>query len=106
MENEHFAEATTSHILRHWNDNTTVRLYNVKKNFIPTASIVYSPTRTATERKYQGCNNDNAVVAQVQISVDLKTTDSKITEEMIITGAFGSGSNNKYVMNLKESVVE
>ena len=32
---DHFAEATTNHILRHWKDNTTVRLYNVGSNFIP-----------------------------------------------------------------------
>ena len=42
----------------------------------------------------------------VQISVDFKTIDPKITEEMIITGAFGTSGTNKYVMTLKEPGVE
>ena len=46
VENEHFKGATTSHILRHWKDNKTVRLYNVKNNFIPTASTRYSTTKS------------------------------------------------------------
>ena len=58
------------------------------------------------EKKRQGCDSDNVVVAQVQISVDFKTIDPKITEEMIITGAFGTSGTNKYVMTLKESGVE
>ena len=37
-ETEHFAEATTSYILRYWKDNTIVRTYNVKTNFIATDS--------------------------------------------------------------------
>ena len=51
VQTEHFKEATTSHILRHWKDNTTVRLYNVKTNFIPTAFTGRSPTKTAMEIK-------------------------------------------------------
>ena len=44
VETENFVEATTSHILGHWKYNTTVRLCNVKTNFIPTASTGYSTT--------------------------------------------------------------
>ena len=105
-ETEHFAEVTTSHILRHWKYNTTVRLYNVKTNFIPTASTGQSHTKTVMERKQQVSNTANVVVLHVQMSVDIKTTDPKITEEMVITGAFGTSGTNKYVMTLKEYCVE
>ena len=54
------------------------------------------------ERKQKGRDIDNVVVAQVQISVDLKTIYPKITEEIIITGAFGTSGTNKYVITLKE----
>ena len=55
--------------------------------------------------KQQGCDGDNVVVAQVQISVDFKKIDPKITEEMIITGKFGTSGTNKYVITLKDSGV-
>ena len=58
------------------------------------------------KRKHQGCNSDNVVVAQMQISVNFKIIDPKITEEMVITGAFGKSGTNKYAMTLKASGVE
>ena len=78
-ETEHFADANTSHILRHWKDNTTVRLYNLKTNFIPTDYTGHSTTKTAMYRKQQAYDGENVVVAQVQISIDFKTIDPKIT---------------------------
>ena len=42
----------------------------------------------------------------MQLSVDFKKIDPKITEEMIITGAFGTSGINKYVITLKDSIVE
>ena len=45
-------------------------------------------------------------MAQMQISVDFKIIDPKITEEMVITGAFGKSGTNKYAMTLKASGVE
>ena len=56
-------------------------------------------------RKKQVCDSENVVLAQVQIYVDLKKKDPKITKEKIITGAFGTSGTNKYVMTLKESGV-
>ena len=78
-ETEHFADANTSHILRHWKDNTTVRLYNLKKNFIPTDYTGHSTTKTAMDRNQQTCHGENVFVSKVQISVDFKTIDPKIT---------------------------
>ena len=74
----------------------------MKTNFIPTASTGHSPTKTEMEINKQGCDSDNAVVEQLQISVDFKTIDSGITEEIIITGSFGTSGTNKYVITLKE----
>ena len=65
---------------------SSVRIYNVKTNFTPTTSTGHSSSTTAMQIKQQGCDGDNVVVAQVQISVDFKKIDPKITEEMIITG--------------------
>ena len=45
VETEHFTEATTSHILRHWKENTSVRLYNVETNFIPLSSTRHSSSK-------------------------------------------------------------
>ena len=45
-------------------------------------------------------------MAHMQISIDFKTIDPKINEEIIITGAFGIRGTNKYVMTLKDSGVE
>ena len=106
METEHFADATTSHILRHWKDNASVRIYNVKANFIPTTSTGHSYSKIAMKRKQQGCDGENVVVAQMQIFVDFKIIDPKITEEMIINRAFGTSGTYKYVINLKDSGVE
>ena len=105
-ETVHLAEATTSHILRHWKYNTSVITYNVKTNTIATSSIGHSPPKIATKRNQQGCDTENVVVAQMQISVDFKIIDPKITEEMLITGAFGKSGTNKYAMTLKASGVE
>ena len=77
---DHFAEANTSHILRHQKDNTNVRLYNVETNFIPSSSTENSSSKTAMQSKQQRCDSENVVVTQVQISVDFKRTEPKITE--------------------------
>ena len=95
-ETEHFTEATTSHILRHWKENTSVRIYNVKTNFIATSSIGHSLPKTARKKNQQGCDSENVVVAQMQISVDFKIIDPKTTEEIVITGAFVKSDINKY----------
>ena len=42
----------------------------------------------------------------MRISVDFKTIDPKITEEIIITAAFGTSGTDKYIMTLKDSGVE
>ena len=68
--------------------------------------IGHSPPKTSRKKNQQGCDSENVVVAQMQISVDLKIIDPKITEEMVITGAFGKSSINKYAMTLKASGVE
>ena len=102
VETEHFVGDTTSHIPRHWKYRKNVRLYNVKTNFIPTTSAGHSTTKASMARNQKGCNSDNVVVAQVHISVDFKTIYPKITEEIIITGAFGTSGTNKYVITLKE----
>ena len=105
-ETEHFTEATTSHILRHWKDNTSVRIYNVKTNFIPKPTTGHSPTKIATKKEQQGCNSENVIAVQMQISVDFKTMDPIITEEIIITGAFGTSGTNNYIVSLKDSGVK
>ena len=105
-ETEHLAEATTSHILRHWKDNTSVRIYNVKTNFISTSSIGHSPPKIARKKNQQGYDRENVVVSQMQISVDFKIIDPKTTEEIVITGAFVKSDINKYAMTLKASGVE
>ena len=105
-ETDHFAEATTRHILRQWKDNTALIIYNVETNFIPSSSTGHSSSKTAIERNQQVCDSENVVVAQVQISVDFKTINPKITEEMIITGAFVTSGTNKYEITLKDSGVE
>ena len=103
---DHFVEATTSHILRHWKDNTTVILYNVETNFIPSSSTGHSSSKTEMKSKPQVFASENVFVAQVHISFDFKTSDPNIAEEMIITGAFGTSGTNKYEMTLKDSGVE
>jgi len=106
MESEHFIAATKRHIREHWKDNANVAIYNVKTSLISTVSIGHSRLKTETKRERYGCDSENTAVVQMQISVDFKTTDSKITEEVIITGALGPGGDNNYVMTLKDSGVE
>ena len=106
MDTEHFTLATTSHIWGHWKDDRNVKIYNVKTNFISTAFIGHSHLKPAMKRERPGCDSENTVVVQIQISIDFKIIDPKITEEMIIAGALGTSGTNKYVMTLKESCVE
>ena len=74
----------------------------MKTDFIPKNSTGHSSSKTEMKRNQHGCVGEDVVVAQVYISVDIKTTDPKITEEIIITGAFGTSGTNKYFMNLKD----
>ena len=105
-ETEHFTEATTNHILGHWKYNTRVSIYNVKTNFIPTASTRHTPMKKSMDREQQGCDSKNVIMVQMQISIDFKTIGPIITEEMIITSALRTSGTNSYGMTLKDSGVE
>jgi len=78
----------------------------VKTNFIPKPTTGHSPTKIATKKEQQGCNSENVIAVQMQISVDFKTMDPIITEEIIITGAFGTSGTNNYIVSLKDSGVK
>ena len=104
--NPHFFSATKRHVREHWKDNANVAIYHVKTSLISTVSIGNSRLKTATKRERYGCDSEDTAVVQMQISVDFKTIDPKITEEVIITGALGPGGDNNYVMTLKDSGVE
>ena len=58
------------------------------------------------KRKHQGCNSDNVVVAQMQISVVFEILYPKIADKIFITGAFKTSGINKYAMNPKDKGVE
>ena len=106
MESENFIAATKRHIRGHCKYDANVAIYNINTSLISTVSIGNSRLITARKRERYGCDSENTAVVQMKISVDLKTTDPKIIEEVIITGALGTGADNNYVMNLKDSGVE
>ena len=58
------------------------------------------------KRNQQGWDSESVVVAQMQISIDLRTINPQITAQMVITDVFGTSGNNKYAMTLKDSDVE
>ena len=96
MESENFIAATKRHIRGHCKYDANVAIYNINTSLISTVSIGNSRLKTATNRERCGCDSEDTAVVQMQIFVDFKTTDSKITEEVIITGALGPrGVNNQ-----------
>ena len=76
------ANSSNSQKWRRQNPDTcsSVRIYNGKTNFISTNSTDRSSSTTAIKGKQQACDGQNIVLAQMQISVDFKTIDPKITE--------------------------
>ena len=64
------------------------------------------PPQTSMKRNQQVWDSESVVVAQMKISIDLKTIDPQITAQMVITDVFGTSGTNKYAMTLKDSDVE
>ena len=106
MESEQFAEATTKHILSHWKNHRSVTIYEVWTFFVASIPVGQSGRKSDIKRNLQRCDNENTVAVQMQISVDFKSTDPKITKEFIITAAFRTGGDISYALALKESGVE